>query len=109
MERNVRLKELRKKSKLTQAQIAEYLNVDQSLVTKLENGTRNLNSEVIEKLCDLYGCSSKYLVGEDNEFIPLNFAFRSNGINSEDLDAIANINRIVMNIRFMKKKEGEIE
>lgn len=108
MERNIRLKELRKQSRLTQAQIAEYLNVDQSQVTKLENGTRTLNSEVIEKLCDLYGCSTGYLIGENDEYTPLNFAFRANSVSSEDLDAIANINRIVMNIRFMNRKEEEI-
>jgi DNA-binding XRE family transcriptional regulator len=45
-----RIKLLRKESKLTQEQMASYLDVDQSLVTKLENGTRTLNVNLMEKI-----------------------------------------------------------
>lgn len=96
-----RIKLLRKESKLTQEQMASYLNVDQSLVTKLENGTRNLNVDLIEKICNLFGCTEEYLLGESDEYIPLNFAFRSNNIQAEDLQSIAMINKIAMNLRFM--------
>ena len=50
-----RLKQLRKESKITQEQLAQYLEVDQSMITKLENGSRNLNITLIEKICDLFG------------------------------------------------------
>lgn len=102
-----RLRELRKESKITQEQLAQYLEVDQSMITKLENGTRNLNTTLIEKLCSLYGCSEKYLLGEEDSYIPLNFAFRANGIQAEDFESIAAINKIVMNIRYMNSKLGE--
>lgn len=102
-----RLKKLRKESKLTQEQLANYLNVDQTMITKLENGTRNLNTTLIEKICCLFGCSEDYLLGNDDKHVPMNFAFRSNGIQSEDLESIAAVNKIVMNIRFMNKKLGE--
>lgn len=96
-----KIKLLRKESKLTQEQMASYLNVDQSLVTKLENGTRNLNVDLMEKICNLFGCTEEYLLGESDEYIPLNFAFRSNNIQAEDLQSIAMINKIAMNLRFM--------
>ena len=102
-----RLKQLRKESRITQEQLAQYLNVDQSMITKLENGTRNFNTTLIEKICCLFGCSEMYLMGEEEEYIPLNFAFRSNTIQSEDLKSIAAINKIVMNIRYMNEKMGE--
>lgn len=102
--KNIRLKQLRKKSKITQEQLANYLDVDQSMITKLENGTRNLNVTLIEKICNLFGCSEAYLLGEDDVYIPLNFAFRSNGIQSEDLESIAAINKIVMDIRYMNER-----
>lgn len=101
--KSMRLKELRKESKITQEQLAEYLGVDQTLVTKLENGTRNLTSSLIDKICALFGCSSAYLLGEDDIYVPLNFAFRSSGIQAEDLESIAAVNRIVMNIRYMNE------
>lgn len=104
---NIRLKQLRKESKITQEQLAKYLDVDQSMVTKIENGTRSLNVTLIDKLCNLFGCSEAYLMGDDDTYIPLNFAFRSNGIQTEDLESIATVNKIVMNIRFMNEKERE--
>lgn len=105
--KNLRLKQLRKESKITQEQLAKYLNVDQTMITKLENGTRSLNVSMIEKICNLFGCSDAYLMGEDDAYIPLNFAFRSNGIQTEDLEGIAVINRIAMNIRYMNEMMGD--
>lgn len=101
--KNNRLKQLRKESRITQEQLAKYLNVDQSFITKLENGTRSLNVTLIEKLCNLFGCSNAYLMGEEDSYIPLNFAFRSNGIQTEDLESIAIVNKIAMNIRYMNE------
>lgn len=105
--RSIRLKGLRKESKITQEQLAKYLGVDQSMITKLENGTRSLNVTLIEKICGLFGCSDAYLMGKEDSYIPLNFAFRSNGIQAEDLESIAAINKIVMNIRYMNEMLGE--
>lgn len=107
--KNIRLKQLRKESKITQEQLANYLDVDQSMITKLENGTRNLNVTLIEKICNLFGCSEAYLMGEDDIHIPLNFAFRSNGIETEDLESIAAINKIVMDIRYMNERMEDKE
>ena len=87
--------------------MARYLDVDQSMITKLENGTRNLNVTLIEKICNLFGCSDAYLLGEEDDYIPLNFAFRSNGIQAEDLESIAAVNKIVMNIRYMNEITGD--
>lgn len=107
---NMRLKALRTGSGITQAQMAEYLGVDQSMVTKLENGTRTLNITLIDKICSLFGCSEGYLTGADDAYIPLSFAFRANGadgVQACDLESIAAVNRIVMNIRSMNEMMGE--
>ena len=103
--KKIRLKELRKESKLTQEQLANYLKVDQTLITKLENGTRNVT--LIEKLCSLFGRTEDYLLGREDAYLPLNFAFRSNKIQAEDLESIAAVNKIVMNIRYMNEKMGD--
>lgn len=108
-ENELRLKALRKESGLTQDQLAQYLGVDQSMITKLENGTRKLNVTLIEKLCSLFGCTTDYLTGDSDEYIPLNFAFRAGEIQTADLDSIAAINKIVMNIRCMNEMMGDDE
>lgn len=94
-----RLKLLRKNSKLTQEQMADYLNIDQTYITKIENGSRNLNIELIDKICSLFGCSEDYLLGETEDYTPLYFAFRSNNIQTEDLQSIAAVNKIAMNLK----------
>ena len=99
----IRLKQLRTESRITQEQLARYLDVDQSMITKLEKGTRSLNITLIEKICNLFGCSEAYLMGEDDVYTPLNFAFRANSIQVEDLESIAAVNKIVMNIRYMNE------
>lgn len=108
MEKNsLRLKELRKENKLTQAQLAKYLGVEQDMLTELEDGRKSLTVSLINKLCSLFGCTEAYLLGEDDSYIPLNFAFRSNGIQAEDLEGIAAVNKIAMNLRYMNEMMGE--
>jgi len=49
----------REKSKLTQEQLANYLKVDQTLITKLENGTRNPSLSMVKKLAHGLGMQLK--------------------------------------------------
>lgn len=102
-----RLKVLRKESKITQEQLARFLNVDQSMITKIENGTRSFSVTMIDKICSLFGCSEEYLMGESEDYIPLNFAFRSTGIEAEDLESIAAVNKIAMNLKYMNELMGD--
>jgi transcriptional regulator with XRE-family HTH domain len=67
-----RIKEFRKNSGLSQANIACFLGVDQSLISKAENGERSLSVEMLEKLAALYGVSmldfeeDSLLCGQEN-------------------------------------------
>ena len=99
-ELHLRLKKLRKDCKLTQEQMAKYLGVDQTLITKLENGTRAMSVTMMDQLCSLFGCTEAYLLGQSDAYIPLNFAYRANSIQGEDLQSIAAVNKIAMNIRY---------
>ena len=48
---------------LTQRQVAEYLQCDQSLYSKYERGERALPLELACELADLYHTSVDYLLG----------------------------------------------
>lgn len=100
---NERLKYLRKESKITQDQLAQFLSVDQSMITKLENGTRRLCITMVDKICSLFGYSEEFLLGESDDYIPLNFTFRSTGIEAEDLESIAEVNKIAVNLKYMNE------
>lgn len=94
---NELLKKLRIENNLTQKEVADYLDVDQSLIAKIENGERNIQTSQIEKLSDLYG----YDILNDKKKDAIKIAFRAGNISS-DLDSIAKIKRIALNLMFME-------
>ena len=62
-----RLKELRKKKKLTQTELGEKVGVKQSAYGKWENGKCEPNLETLLKLASILNTTTSYLLGEKNE------------------------------------------
>lgn len=100
-----RFKSLREHHQIKQKQMADFLGVDQSLISKFENNERLLNIELLEKSADLFGCSVMEFFKE-NEDTSLRIAFRAESINEIDFEAIAKLNRIAMNLMLMEKIEA---
>jgi len=96
-----KVKDLREQSGLNQSQLAEYLKVDQSYISKCEKGERQFSADILEKITNLFGCSLDYFTSEDSAHCLIPFALRANGINAADLEAIAVINKLALNLRFM--------
>lgn len=62
-----RLKSLRLGRLLTQRELAGLLNVSQNAIYNWENGNREPNKEMIEKIASLFDVSPAYLMGWENE------------------------------------------
>ena len=62
-ELNTRLQEQRKKSKLSQKQVAERIQVSPSVISNYESGERSPSLESLIALANLYHCSTDYLLG----------------------------------------------
>ena len=101
-----RFNELREGSGFTQTQIAEYLGVDQSYISKCEKNERQFSTDVLEKAAELFGCTIDYFVDESSEFVPMPISLRAKSVDEEDLKSIAAMNKIALNLRFM---EGLLE
>ncbi len=56
---------LRKKSKLTQAELAEKLNYSDKAISKWEKGESLPSVEVFYKISKLYGVSLDYIIGDE--------------------------------------------
>ncbi|MCX6055032.1 MAG: helix-turn-helix transcriptional regulator [Chloroflexi bacterium] len=97
-----KIKGLREMADLSQAQIAQFLDIDQSTISKCENGERQFQVDQLEQLGSLFGCALVDLVNEDIEAKPLYFAFRADAIVNEDLVAIADIHKIALNLVLMR-------
>ena len=98
-----RLHELRESKGLSQSDLASYLGISQPLLSQIESGNRNLNLSLLDKLCSLYGCSDSYILCKSDEYNSINFSFRSKNAATQDLDCIASVHKIILNMRFLNQ------
>lgn len=62
----IRLRELRRRKKMTQAQVAKRLNLSKTAISGYENNTKTPSVDVLIQLSILYGVTTDYLLGLDN-------------------------------------------
>ena len=80
------IRKLRDNAGFTQSNIAQFVGVDQSLISKVEKGERTLSADLIEKLAALFAVPVEEL---ENQSIVA------------EMEAIAAINKIALNSEFM--------
>ncbi len=102
-----KLKQLRENAGLRQGQVAEFLDVDQSYVSKIEADERSLPVEQLEKLATLYGYDTSVFDGDIIDMKPIKMALRARDLTVEDMHVLSVINRIANNCRFMNNLLGE--
>lgn len=90
------IKNLREKSGLNQRQVAEFLDLDQSMISKIEKGERNISASLVDKLANLF-CFPLSSILYDSEDLTCRVDYRSNLITKEDLEALSLINKLVLN------------
>ena len=62
-----RVRELREDHDLTQRQVAAILGLTQPQYFRYEQGFRDLPTDILIKLADLYQTSTDYILGRSNE------------------------------------------
>lgn len=62
-----RIKQLRKESKMTQAELAEKLGVSPQAVGTYERGSRKVSSKMLDKLAEIFNKPAGYIAGEPSE------------------------------------------
>ncbi|MBQ8358158.1 MAG: helix-turn-helix transcriptional regulator [Clostridia bacterium] len=85
---SIKLKKLRVEYGLTQARVAQSLGISQQRYSKLENNDVSMDSEMLKRICELYGVSADYLLGL-NRATPMTDAIHSSYMRSQkDIDTI---------------------
>ena len=97
----LRISNLRKELGLSQEQVAQYLNIDQSMLSKIEKGERAITISSLEKLATLFCLSSWELFSADELSYDYNLAFRAKSLDEEDIIKLTKVNRIILNQRYM--------
>jgi len=96
-----KIKSLREIAGLNQMQIAQLLGIDQSTISKCEKGERQFQVDQLEQLGSLFGVPLDGLMSEEMPVTNFQIAFRAESIQVEDLNAIADIQKIGMNLDQM--------
>ena len=96
---NIRI--LRENAGFTQGNLAQFLSVDQSMISKIEKGERSLSADMIERLAPLFGVTPEQMEEQNVTASKLSFAFRGSDLNLNEMEAIAAINKIALNSEFM--------
>ena len=61
-----RIKDLRISNGMKQSDLAKVLKCAPTAVSKYELGQLDINSALIGKLCDIFGCTADYLLGRSS-------------------------------------------
>lgn len=96
-----RIRELRGRRGLTQGQVAEAIGAaDDSVVSKIEHGTRGLAAAELASLCEYFGVASdEILFGRDHE--PAGVLLRA----TDDVDAarvVEHVEQAFADLRYVR-------
>ncbi|TBV87128.1 MULTISPECIES: helix-turn-helix domain-containing protein [unclassified Lysinibacillus] len=90
----VRLKYLRKSNNKTQQDIADILGITRPAYTAYEQGKRNPDYEILEKIADYYNVSTDYLLGRTENKEALH---KQAGISDDDYNNLSAYQKEVIN------------
>lgn len=65
-----RIRELREDNDFTQRQVAKYLNMSQPQYFRYEQGYRDIPTDILITLADLYKTSTDYILGRTDNSRP---------------------------------------
>nr|WP_075573930.1 helix-turn-helix transcriptional regulator [Ezakiella massiliensis] len=103
-----RIKDLREEAGLSQISLSKYLSIDESTLSKIERGTRSMNSEDIGKLASLFCCPVKYILHGGDRAWECSLSIKNNDLDIEDIEALAVINNLAKNQFEMDMLIGDI-
>jgi transcriptional regulator with XRE-family HTH domain len=97
-----RIQRLRKERDLTQTELAEALDLgDDSIVSKIENGTRGLAATELADLCALFGLRSDQILFGTPEEKPVGTMLRAEG--DEDVErVVARVEEAFADLRYVR-------
>lgn len=101
------IKALRESIGFTQANIATFLNVDQSMISKVEKGEETLSIDRLEKLSCLFGVTVEEMEKDIIKEPSLLTKYKANELIIENMEAFSAINKIAMNVTFMDELLNE--
>ncbi|MGD1823455.1 MAG: helix-turn-helix domain-containing protein [Pleomorphochaeta sp.] len=95
------IKFIREKSNISQKDLAAFLKIDQSLISRIEKNERQVTTDLLDSISCLFGIPCETFFSDDFNEAPLAFSFRTKEITIQDFDTLSLINKIALNLKFM--------
>lgn len=102
MKINEKIRTLRIRSRLTQNQTADFLDVTPSFIADVENGTVALTADMVNRLSALYCVPLEDLISDNEECLQNTDDLSEYSV--DNLKAIADVSRIALNANFMTRR-----
>lgn len=95
-----RIKSTRIHHKLTQAQLAEALNISVNFLSEVENGKKGLSQETICKICNYFDITADYILfGKEERLTGQNVIEIADSLSNEELETITEYLSALLKIR----------
>lgn len=91
------IKSMREEANLSKTKVAEYLSVDEDMVIKIENGEIDINSDIIQKLSNLYCCRLDQVLFGRNPKERIIDISKINELSLEEMISLAAVTKIALN------------
>ncbi|MBR1774835.1 MAG: helix-turn-helix transcriptional regulator [Bacteroidales bacterium] len=93
------IKSLREANSFTQQHVADFLGITRSAYGNYELNSREIPFKYLERLANLFGCDLDVLISEDEAVLKdmLVCAFRTDDIDTQDLQTISEFKKVVFN------------
>ena len=103
------IKNYRQKFGYNQDHIANYLGIDRTTLSKYESAEREISLLHLNKLSDIFGIEIEDLIEPQaaNRVVSMAFAFRSQGLEEQDIKSIASFQKVVKNYLKMVQIDHE--
>ena len=101
------MKILRNNMNLSPQAVSSYLDISTENLLEMKNDNKNITLSILNKLCSLFGCRESFLLCKSDEFDSAAFALKSSSIEDDDLQGIASMNRIYLNMKYLTSKMND--
>lgn len=100
-----RILQLRDKANLKSTELARLAGIPQPKFSKLENGIKKPDLEIIEAICKALGITLKEFFNDESDPIPLTSELRELIDNAKELNTeqIKKLNEFIQSVRVVKK------
>ena len=106
MKMHERIRQLRQENNFTPEEVAEYLEISQEHLSWIEEGRKNIDTTLLDKICLLYDCSPDYILARNDQQTTPKLPYTAE--QKIDLTVISKLNQVRRHLELLRQIEEEV-